>query len=301
MTADARADFARRFAALLQDSGLQAKEVVSRVKGSRPPAARWSVTAGLMSSWKTGRNLPSTSNQDGFVRAVRVMTERARGRAARGYPGGELLSEVAWEHLLKQARDEGGADHAKGGVRRQLAALTDPLELEVHRPVQLEDQPADPPVPPAYAQRDRLAELGAVRTLSPSVPSAGASVSIAGPDGRASLGRDVVASGDVGAKRYACYAVGWYVVTAASWTGYFIKAKVNPRVDGSFTTPVLQMGSPGETGSSWQPFLLGATPAGCAWIERLWARTPTGEYHDAWPPPGITVLYHAPAAIHRSA
>lgn len=261
MTAGARADFARRFAALLQDSGLQAKEVVSRVKGSRPPAARWSVTAGLLSAWKTGRNLPSTSNQDGFARAVRVMTERARGRAARGYPVGELLNEVAWEQLLKQARDEGGTDHDEGGVRPEVVA---------------------------------------VRALSPSVPSPGASVSITGPDGRASLGRDVVASGDVGARRYACYAVGWYVVTAASWTGYFIKTKVNPRVDGSFTTPVLQMGSPGETGSSWQPFLLGATPSGCAWIRRLWARTPTGEYHGAWPPPGITVLYHAPAAIHRS-
>jgi len=46
-----------------------------------------------------------------------------------------------------------------------------------------------------------------------------AAVSILPPYGTGSLGRDVVAIGQVGRTGYACYAVGWYVVTAAEWTG----------------------------------------------------------------------------------
>ncbi len=104
MAADARDAFAQQFRALLAESGLPAKQVVARVNGSRPPDARWSVTSGVLSAWKTGRHLPSKANQDGFFRVVSLLTEHARGRAVRGHPVGELLDEVAWTRMLNQAR-----------------------------------------------------------------------------------------------------------------------------------------------------------------------------------------------------
>ncbi len=127
-----------------------------------------------------------------------------------------------------------------------------------------------------------------------------ANVHITTPQGGTSLGPNVVASGDVGPQTYACRAVGWYVVTAKGWTGYFIKTDVRPAADGSFRTPVLQLGSQAETNSSWFPFLIGASPAGCAWLTQLWAQAPTGEYHGAWPPPDSTVLYSSPAPVYRT-
>ena len=104
MGAATRNKFPQHFAALLEDSGLQAKQVALRVNASRPKGASWSVTAGLLSAWKTGRNLPSEANQDGFFRVVRLLTEHARGRALRGHAVGELLDEVAWTRMLKRAR-----------------------------------------------------------------------------------------------------------------------------------------------------------------------------------------------------
>ena len=104
------------------------------------------------------------------------------------------------------------------------------------------------------------------------------------PDGSTDLGRDVVATGSVGNRKFACYVVGWYVQTTTDWTAYYLATAVSPDVTGSFRTTVMHMGSPGETGSSWFPFLLGATPSGCAWFHQLEARTPTGEYRGDWPP-----------------
>ena len=127
-----------------------------------------------------------------------------------------------------------------------------------------------------------------------------ASVLISAADGSALLGRDVVASGTVGRAHYSCFAVGWYVVTARGWTGYFIKTTLQVTPEGAFRTRVLQMGSADEMTSSWYPFLLGGTGPGCAWLSQLWAQVPAGEYRGAWPPPGITVLYRAAAAIHRA-
>ena len=111
----------------------------------------------------------------------------------------------------------------------------------------------------------------------------------------------MIAHGYVGPQNYACRAVGWYVVNAKHWTGYFIKTTVSPAVDGSFRTAVLQMGSTGETTSYWYPFLLGGTPAGCAWLRQLWSQTATGEYHGAWPPPGTTIIYSSSNPVHRTA
>jgi hypothetical protein len=104
MTADARSVFASCFASLLEDSGLQAKQIVARANARRPQGAQWSVTTGLLSAWKTGRNLPSEANQDGFFWVMRVLTEHARGRAARGHVVERLLDEVGWTRLLKEAR-----------------------------------------------------------------------------------------------------------------------------------------------------------------------------------------------------
>src|SRR5260370_28341024 len=126
MDADARAEFARHFAVLLGDAGLQVKEVVSRVNANRPSGATWSVTAGLLSAWKTGRNLPSEANQDGFFRVVRLLTERARGRAARGHGMRQLLDEVAWTRMLEQARAAPLQDAARRGPASQDE---DPAEL----------------------------------------------------------------------------------------------------------------------------------------------------------------------------
>ena len=103
MAANARDTFASCFTTLLKDSGLQAKQAAARANVSRPQGVSWRVTAGLLSAWKTGRNLPSEANQDGFFRVVRVLTEHARGRAARGHQVGQLFDEVAWARLLKQA------------------------------------------------------------------------------------------------------------------------------------------------------------------------------------------------------
>jgi len=67
-----------------------------------------------------------------------------------------------------------------------------------------------------------------------------------------------------------------------------------------FRTHTLEMGSSGETGSKWYVFEIGASPGGCSWMHRLWAQTPTGEYHGAWPPPGSTVLYQASKPVRRA-
>lgn len=48
--------------------------------------------------------MPSKSSQEAFFRVVRMLTERARGRAVRGHAIGELLDDVAWSRLLEQAR-----------------------------------------------------------------------------------------------------------------------------------------------------------------------------------------------------
>jgi hypothetical protein len=125
MAADARDAFAQQFAALLGDSRLQAKQIVEWVNSSRPSGAMWSVTPGLLSAWKTGRNLPSEANKDGFFRAVRLLTEHARKRALRGHPVGKLLDEVAWTRMLELARAAPLADAAeRDGIALYLKMLT---------------------------------------------------------------------------------------------------------------------------------------------------------------------------------
>ena len=123
MATDARDAFAQHFAALLADAGLQAKHVATRVNASRPRGALWSVTAGLVSAWKTGRNLPSEANCDGFFRVVRLLTEHARGRALRGHQVGELLDEVAWTRMLKQARAARPSDAVRSSGPGDVVAV----------------------------------------------------------------------------------------------------------------------------------------------------------------------------------
>ena len=136
------------------------------------------------------------------------------------------------------------------------------------------------------------------RTAPPAAATPRASVRITTPEGTTALGRDIIAAGTVGAAKLACYSVGWYVQTASDWTAYFLATAAHPGADGSFRTPVLQLGSPGETGSSWFPFLIGATPPDAPGWSNC-GQTPTGEYQGAWPPPDSTILYSSPTAIHR--
>jgi hypothetical protein len=131
MAADARDRFASRFAALLEDSGLQANQAAARVNASRPQGASWSVTAGVLSAWKTGRNLPSEPKQVGFFRVVRFLTEHARGRAARGHTVGQLLDEVGWTRLLDQARAAPLPDALHlGEIALYLRALIEWLNID---------------------------------------------------------------------------------------------------------------------------------------------------------------------------
>jgi len=122
-----------------------------------------------------------------------------------------------------------------------------------------------PQAPPGSAASASPPAAGGPASPRPATPrphgSDRAAVRILPPYGTGSLGRDVVAVGQVGRTGYACYAVGWYVVTAAEWTGYFIPVLIRPGANGAFRTPILHMGSPGETGSSWYPFILGASQA----------------------------------------
>jgi hypothetical protein len=129
-------------------------------------------------------------------------------------------------------------------------------------------------------------------------------VTVTNPDCSTDLGQSVKVSGYVGRRRFSCYAVGWYVQNTDDWTAHYIRQLVHPSAAGTFTTRnPLEMGSPGETGSSWWPFLLGGSPAGCAWLHQFWQDRHTGEYRDEnFPPPGsgLTLLYYAPRAIYRS-
>jgi hypothetical protein len=110
--ANARDAFASCFTSLLESSGLQANQVAARVNARRPRGALWSLTGGLLSAWKTGRNLPSEANQDAFILAVRVLSEHARRRAGRGHEIGPLPDEVRWGRLLREARALHPADDA---------------------------------------------------------------------------------------------------------------------------------------------------------------------------------------------
>lgn len=104
MADGARDEFKREFEALLQASGLQAKDVAAAVMGRRARTASWTLTSGRLSAWRTGRDLPAASSRGAFMLAVRIMTEQARNRAGRGHRIGRLLDEVAWENLLEKAR-----------------------------------------------------------------------------------------------------------------------------------------------------------------------------------------------------
>jgi hypothetical protein len=178
--------------------------------------------------------------------------------------------------------------HSRSQTARRRHHVVPPVETS---PV------AQSPGPRARPHHDKHP---ATHHSPPAVPQADANVIIQAADGGSSLGRNVIATGNVGAAPYTCFAVGWYVINAEQWSGYFIKTLVRAGQGGSFATGTLQMGSPGETTSSWWPFLLGGTPSGCAWLAQLWDQTAIGEYHGAWPPPGLTLLYQAPAPIHRA-
>ncbi|MFE9566067.1 tetratricopeptide repeat protein [Streptomyces sp. NPDC006487] len=78
----------------------------------RPRDASWKVTYRQISTWQNGSHLPAT--EEGFLKLVRVLTEHARGRAARGHQVGDLLDEHAWARLLRQAVAPGSDEPTSG-------------------------------------------------------------------------------------------------------------------------------------------------------------------------------------------
>jgi hypothetical protein len=91
MADGARDEFKREFDALLRSSGRQAKDISDAVMARRARAASWTLRPGRLSAWRTGRDLPAENSRGAFMLAVRVMTEQARSRAARGHPVGKLF------------------------------------------------------------------------------------------------------------------------------------------------------------------------------------------------------------------
>jgi hypothetical protein len=180
---DAREEFARQFDELLRVSGLQAKQVVALAMRNRSQQALWEVTDGLISAWRTGRNLPSKSNQVAFLTVVRVLNQRARARAPIGQWVNNLLDAEAWIMLLEGARvtppaprQLPGADCTIGsrsfklsreasGVVRQgnrlfrkpvgssVSRLSDPFQLGVHRSIEIGGAPQGATGLPFYVKR----------------------------------------------------------------------------------------------------------------------------------------------------
>ena len=169
MRADGRNAFASCFASLLEDAGLQATQVVRQVNRGRPQDASWSVTAGLLSAWKTGRNVPSEANQDGFFRVVRLLTKCARDHAARGHAVGPLQDEVAWARLLREARAQAVVPDASepGEVAAYLETLIGWLNSDSwpqDRRFESAARPVDQPVlaPAAIERKLRIKVQGVV-------------------------------------------------------------------------------------------------------------------------------------------
>ena len=71
-----------------------------------------------VSAWRTGRNLPSASNTQAFLRVIRVATEAARHQAAAGYMVDRLIGEAEWVRLLMTARS---TPPPRGQRRRNIA------------------------------------------------------------------------------------------------------------------------------------------------------------------------------------
>lgn len=134
MPEGARDAFASHFDRLVTASGLQAKTVVSKVNRTRKPEAPWKLTTSVISAWRTGRNLPSGANEEGFFRGVRLLTEHTRGRVLHGQDVGELLDEADWARSLQRARADAAAEHRE--ITTYLDALihwlhTDPWPTDI--------------------------------------------------------------------------------------------------------------------------------------------------------------------------
>lgn len=168
------------------------------------------MTEGLLSAWKTGRNLPSEANQDGFFRVVRLLTEHARGRALRGHTVGQLLDEVAWTRILKEARavplagaaaQDGEIPERNQGSRPPKLAthimITGPVTGPVVQAgtvtggVHLHSLPRSTPVPrqlppapePFVGRREELARLDSV------LDSAGTTIVVTAVTGTGGIGK----------------------------------------------------------------------------------------------------------------
>ena len=245
---------------------------------SGPAGARTATSRPLKSS----ASVPSQSSEPSAVRSGQASPITAASAGAPTTGPTPLRSAPAQVPPLSPAQVPSPA---------LIAAAADPADGHIA------EHPSKPVAAPAHATPGPATRRPAA---PPVVTRARATVQVRPATGTGPLGRDVVAAGSVGNADYYCYAVGWYVVNQKQWAAHYIKTLVTGSADGTFQTGELQMGADGERTSSWYPFVLGGTPQGCAWLTRLWEQTSTGEYRQAWPPFGLTVLYQDTTPVHRT-
>ena len=112
-----------------------------------------SVPLATVNSWATGTSLPRDLDR---LHAIGAVLAR--------WAGEEPPAVREWERRLRT--DQSGRDVPRGGsgkgvlMGRLVAELTDPLVLEVHRPVIVDSAGADLPVLPPYIRRGHDADLG---------------------------------------------------------------------------------------------------------------------------------------------
>jgi hypothetical protein len=126
------------------------------------------VAVSTLSEWLNRKSVPSRKKTHVFLALAAVLQPRAKARS--GY---EPRSEGWWQRLLRQAQDERDEARKAGRPRRPgdpeprpagpagwlLDEVTDPFALEVHRPVQLDEEQAGLLDLPPYLPREHDAAL----------------------------------------------------------------------------------------------------------------------------------------------
>ena len=135
------------------------------------------VADSTLSEWLNYKSVPSRKKTRVFLALAAVLQARVKVRS--GY---EPRSEGWWQRLLRQAQDERDEARKAGRPRRPgdpepgpgpagpagwlLDEVTDPFALEVHRPVQLDEEQAGLPDLPPYLPREHDAALARMVTAA---------------------------------------------------------------------------------------------------------------------------------------
>ena len=133
------------------------------------------VSVSTLSEWLNRKSVPSQEKTHVFLALTAVLQPRAKKRS--GY---EPRSEGWWQQLLRQARDERDEARKAGRPRRPgdpkpgpagpagwlLDEVRDPFALEVHRPVQLDEEQAGLEDLPPYLPREHDAALARMVTAA---------------------------------------------------------------------------------------------------------------------------------------